>query len=149
MRRMLLAGCGATAVALVVLAAGCTKPPTPVDVDGKVVFEVPRPKAPMLVRLHPRDDANKSSTPTSPQPIGEDGSFHLPKCLPGRYKATLVLVPNQVGGNPTAASPGDMGAPGGPAASGLPKAYQDEQASPWEVTVTDGKQPLVLTVSQR
>jgi hypothetical protein len=148
MRRILWAGAGLTFASLFLLPAGCDNNPKPVDVTGKVVFAVPRPTAPLIVTLHPRDDANKTCTPTS-QPIGDDGGFRLTKCLPGRYKATLIPVPSQLG--PSApASPGGVAAPGGLAASGLPKAYLDEQASPWEVTVPEGgKDGLELTVSPR
>jgi hypothetical protein len=146
MRRILQAPGVLAVAALFLLAAGCEKKPKPVDVSGKVVFAVPRPTAPLIVYLHPLDDANKSCTPTS-QPIAEDGSFRLTKCLPGRYKATLAPVAIQIGANPPSA-PGGVAAPGGPNVAGLPKMYFDEQTSPWDVTVPEGgKEALELTVS--
>ena len=135
------------ATLLACLAFGCAKKPTPVDVTGKVEFAVPKPKSPLLLSLHPLEDANKTSNPSSVID-DKDGGFKLEKCLPGRYKATIAAVPLQMGGGPSAA-PGDVGAaPGGAGVAGVPRAYFDAQASPWEVIVPEGgKDGLVLTLS--
>ena len=93
---------GWTAALLCVTAVGCGKIPKPVDVTGKVVFFGARPKAPLLISLHPQEDANKMSTPSA-LIDASDGSFKLEKCLPGRYKATVAVVPVQVGGGPPGA----------------------------------------------
>lgn len=145
-RASCVVGCAA---ALACLAVGCGKKPTPVDVTGKVQFAIPRPKAPLLLSLHPQEDANKTSNPSAVID-DKDGSFKLEKCLPGRYKATIAVVPLQVGGGPSAA-PGVVGAaPGGAGVAGVPTTYFDAQASPWEVIVPEGgKDGLVLTLSPR
>ena len=138
-----------TVAALICLTgAGCGKTPTPVDVTGKVVFGVPRPTSPLAIHLHPLEDANKTCSPSDL--LDASGGFKLKQCLPGRYKATIVAPPIQVGGG-TGAGPGDVGAtPGGATAPGLPKEYFDAQSSPWEVVVPEGgKEGLVLTLSPR
>lgn len=137
-----------TAALLCVTVAGCGKKPTPVDVTGKVVFEVSRPKSPLAISLHPLEDVNKTCTPSGL--LDEAGGFKLKQCLPGRYKATIIAPPIQLGGG-AGAGPGDVGAtPGGPTTPGLPKAYFDAQSSPWEVMVPEGgKDGLVLTLSPR
>ena len=135
---------GWTAALLCVTAVGCGKIPKPVDVTGKVVFFGARPKAPLLISLHPQEDANKMSTPSA-LIDASDGSFKLEKCLPGRYKATVAVVPVQVGGGPPGAP---RATPGFPGASGIPPIYMDAQTSPWDVVVPEaGKDGLVLSVS--
>jgi hypothetical protein len=138
----------AAALLLGLAAAGCGKPPKPVDVTGKVAFEVPRPAGPLVLSLFPLDDANKTCTPSAVLD-DKDDSFRLKGCLPGRYKATLALAPLQQGGGVPAAAGGVAAAPGG-RKSGLPTQYLDLQSSPWEVAVPEGgKDGLVLTVSAR
>ncbi|HVS35140.1 MAG TPA: hypothetical protein VMS17_06125 [Gemmataceae bacterium] len=133
------------AAVVLILAAGCRKAPAAVDVAGKVDFSVSRPDATLVLSLHPLDDFNKTCTPSAV--LETDGQFKLPQCLPGRYKATLAVV--QAAG-PAGPAGGVNAAPGGPVNAGLPRAYFDATASPWEVTIPEGgKDGLVLTVAPR
>jgi hypothetical protein len=113
----------ALAAAALLLAVGCRRAPAPVDVAGKIEFTVPRPNATLVLNLHPLEDANKSSMPTAV--VEPDGRFKLERCVPGRYKATLVVAQAASGANPPAAPGGAGAAPSGPTTSGLPAAYFD------------------------
>ena len=139
---------GRVFAAAVLLLAGCHKPPAPVDVAGKIEFTVPRPAATLVLNLHPLEDANKGCTPSAV--VETDGRFKLERCVPGRYKATLVVAQAASGANPPAAPGGAGAAPTGPTTSGLPTAYFDVSSSPWDVTVPEGgKDGLVLTLAPR
>jgi hypothetical protein len=120
-------------LALLLAAAGCGKKPAPVPVPvkGRVEFARERPKALLVLKLHPLEDKNAAANPVIP--IQSDGSF-ANSCLPGRYKATLVAAP--LGGADPARG-GNIGVGAAPTDPVL-FAYGNKDTSPWEVTVTDG-----------
>lgn len=137
----------AVALALLVLASGCKKPPPPepVVLKGRVEYAGGKPVDRMVLTFQPADDAGRGNRPVA---AVNKGRFEV-KCLPGRYKVTLAAVPLQHGaagpaGGPDAA-PGKLPRPDKPGT--IPPHYANPETSPWDVTVPEGgKDDLVLTV---
>jgi hypothetical protein len=135
-------------VALVLAAptTGCKKKtlPTPVPVKGRVVDADGKPLDRLILFFHPSDKENQVRIP--PAVAVNNGRFET-KCLPGRYKVTLGVIPagghNPMGGGALA----DPGKGDNPQLESIPLPYRKPDTSPWEVSIpASGKDDLELRV---
>jgi hypothetical protein len=118
-------------LALVLLLPGCAKkqPPKEEDVAGRAEKADGKPLSKVLLRFHAQDEARTVSCPTK-----DDGTFEC-RCLPGRYKVTVLAIPTQSGGSP---GTGGIAAPATGSLAGVPSAYTSPTDTPLEVTIPEG-----------
>jgi hypothetical protein len=125
---------GLATLAAVILTAGCaSKPPQEVPVGGRVENASGKPLPKIALRFHAQDEANKQAGSLTCM-VQDSGEF-TGKCLPGRYKVTVLPLS---AGRPGAAPKPPTGTWG---------RYTSPTGTPWEVTVPSaGKTDLVLKV---
>jgi hypothetical protein len=129
-------------------ALGCAKSPPPlpppVPIFGKIVFANGKPVPNMVISLHAQDEENSIHRPSDK--VDQDGKYVL-SARPGRYKVTLVPLPNSSG--PTAVADLPLPKKGDPKDNVSPMArYRDAKSSPLEITVpAAGGEIQTLTVN--
>lgn len=92
-----------------------TGPAQPIDIQGRLVDADGGPLARRSLRFHAQDSANRAG-PSLLTITQADGTF-VGRCLPGRYRVTL-MVPSDKDGAPE-----------------VPDRYRNVEETPWEVTV--------------
>src|SRR5262245_37545142 len=128
--------CGALAGFLLLALAGCSKPPDPVTVRGKVV-QNKKAKGGVLVTFWPQDTRQKMATAVA----DDQGQFEI-QCVPGKYKVTIIAAAQ---GAEAAAEAGGPAAANNPSAPARPgpgsisrKSYYDQTGTRLSVDVPAG-----------
>jgi hypothetical protein len=103
--------CAALAGVLLLALTGCTKPPEPVTVRGKVV-QNKKAKGGVLVTFWPQDSRQKMASVVA----DDQGQFEL-QCVPGKYKVTIIAPSQGAESGAEAGGPAAANNPSAPARS--------------------------------